>query len=346
MKLIITIDTEADNQWAKKDKIELKNIQYIPRFQNLCDLYDFKCTYLTSYEMAASEDFVNIVNPFVQEGRAEIGSHLHPWTTPPYDTLTANDMYYHPFPHEFPVEILQKKMISLTELIEKRFKIKPVTFRAGRYGFDGKLAKILTELGYKADCSVTPLVSWQNTTGDPQGTGGKDFSYAPVHPYFPDLDNINNINQQGNAGLLEVPVTILFINPLLANSTFYRDYYLKAQQQYLNKKPAFEYRVFNKLKMNPFWFRPYVRLGVEPLIRVFKQAKKMVLPCVEMIFHSSELMPGGSPYNPDEESIEELYRIFRKLFDYMSAQGTVGITLKQFANDYIQNKNKNSHPLI
>ena len=48
------------------------------------------------------------------------------------------------------------------------------------------------------------------------------------------------------------------------------------------------------------------------------------------MLHSSELMPGGSPYFPDEVSIEKEYNTLKSLFDYLSAMSYEGITL----NDY------------
>ena len=121
MKLLITIDTEADNQWARGDEIELKNVEYIPRFQELCDTYFFKPTYLITYEMATSERFIEKIGPYQTEGRAEIGAHLHPWANPPFIPLTNNDIKYHPFPHEYPEELLREKLTVLTNTIEKNF---------------------------------------------------------------------------------------------------------------------------------------------------------------------------------------------------------------------------------
>ena len=165
MKLIITIDTEADNQWAREETLGLKNIDYIPRFQALCDSFQLKPTYLTTYAMAMSEKFIHTVGPYQEAGKAEIGAHLHPWSTPPLIPLTKNDHLHHPFPHEYPQEVLKEKLSELTLAIEKGFKQRPLTFRSGRYGFDTKVAALLVESGYWADCSVTPLVSWRPPDG-------------------------------------------------------------------------------------------------------------------------------------------------------------------------------------
>ena len=51
MYFIITVDTEADNQWADPVPKTTENIKFIPRFQALCDRFGFKPTYLCPYEM-------------------------------------------------------------------------------------------------------------------------------------------------------------------------------------------------------------------------------------------------------------------------------------------------------
>jgi hypothetical protein len=71
------------------------------------------------------------------------------------------------------------------------------------------------------------------------------------------------------------------------------------------------------IKLEPRWLRPMPWISADGLIRTLKVAEKASLPCVNLMFHSSELMAGGSPYNPDQSSIEKLYLKFERLFDYM-----------------------------
>jgi hypothetical protein len=81
-----------------------------------------------------------------------------------------------------------------------------VSHRAGRWAFDERYAEMLVEEGYRVDCSVTPLVSWKTTLGDPSGRGGSDYSEFPHESYWVDLDDIS---RRGTSDLLEVPVTIV-----------------------------------------------------------------------------------------------------------------------------------------
>ena len=64
-------------------------------------------------------------------------------------------------------------------------------------------------------------------------------------------------------------------------------------------------------------------------------AQQLDLPYVMLMFHSSELMPGGSPYNPDSKSIERLYSLFEALFGALASRRLEGATLAEFAQPYL-----------
>jgi hypothetical protein len=56
-----------------------------------------------------------------------------------------------------------------------------------------------------------------------------------------------------------------------------------------------------------------------------------------MTFHSSELMPGGSPYNETEESIEKLYVLLEGFLSALRSQGVRSVTLNE-ARDLLAGK--------
>lgn len=322
MKLIVTVDTEADSQWDRKETLELKNIDYIPRFQALCDSFQVKPTYLTTYAMATSDKFIHTVGSYQEAGKAEIGAHLHPWSTPPLIPLTENDHAHHPFPNEYPRKVLKAKLSELTDAIEEKFGQRPLTFRSGRYGFDTKVAALLVELGYWADCSVTPLVSWRRIPGRPQEKGGPDFAAAP--PYAYELSS-KDVTRPGFSGLLEVPVTIFFCQwPLLNRIVRIVKRIYKDRQDVL-------LRGLYKLGYKPTWFRPHPQRMAHELLQVYRMARQLKLDYVEMIFHSSELMPGGSKNTRDEASVEALYRLLEEVFATLAADQVQSVTLIEYA---------------
>ena len=52
---------------------------------------------------------------------------------------------------------------------------------------------------------------------------------------------------------------------------------------------------------------------------------------LEFMIHSSELMPGGSPYFNNQEDIEMLFAILDDYFNLITRNGYIGITLGNYA---------------
>jgi hypothetical protein len=70
---IVTVDTEGDNLWEKPRAITTRNAALLPRFQRLCEKFRFKPVYLTNYEMAMSDVFVDFARDVVSRGAGEVG---------------------------------------------------------------------------------------------------------------------------------------------------------------------------------------------------------------------------------------------------------------------------------
>ena len=164
---IITVDTEGDNLWEKPREITTRNAAFLPRFQMLCERFRFKPVYLTNYEMAMSEVFLDFARDALSRGSCEIGMHLHAWNSPPIEPLTSDDYYHQPYLVEFPDRTMKEKIHVMTRLLEDRFSQKIISHRAGRWAFDGRYAAMLRHEGYLVDCSVTPGVDWSTSMGDP-----------------------------------------------------------------------------------------------------------------------------------------------------------------------------------
>ncbi len=157
MKFIITIDTEGDNQWDPALPRSTDNIRFIPRFQDLCERFAFPPTYLCTYDVTVAPAFDEILLPLHQRRRAEIGAHLHPWTTPPLSPWDRSETGA-AYPSELPPGVFVKKLESLTGLLANKLGAPPRSYRAGRWGLSAAHIPILLQCGYIVDCSVTPLL--------------------------------------------------------------------------------------------------------------------------------------------------------------------------------------------
>lgn len=324
MQLIITVDTEADNQWKadKRKNISLENIKEIPRFQRLCEKYGYKPTYLIAYEITESEMAVAILKECAKNNKAEIGAHLHPWTNPPfYEGENRSENVY---PSELTDSEFQEKLCELTKKITSVFGSSPTSFRSGRWGFDARMSDYLIKLGYLVDCSVTPKINWKNVSGKKGGPGGPDFRKAPTVPYYLSFDNVCFEDQDG---LLEIPMTILCTGLVRSEKSHILKYFLGMNQSVYKK-------IVNKTIFKIEWCRIFPAKGFEVLKKVHKSAVKNSLPVLEFMIHSSELFPGGSPYTKSVKAVENVYENLEKFFKYLNAMNVNGITLSEYAKNY------------
>ena len=96
MRFLLTIDTEGDNQWVYSDKVTVNNLRYLPRFQDLCNKHKIKPTYVVTSEVCEDDYAKELFRSYLKMDVAEIGTHLHIWTTPPFydvDGFRYNDRF-------------------------------------------------------------------------------------------------------------------------------------------------------------------------------------------------------------------------------------------------------------
>lgn len=306
---LITIDTEGDNLWQQKGKVTTRNTAFLSRFQQLCEEYGFKPTWLTNYEMAIDTAYVVFAKDVLARRQGEVGMHLHAWNSPPLFKLTSDDDGYAPYLIEYPRNVIKDKVIYMTKLLEDTFQTKMLSHRAGRWAFDEYYASLLIELGYQVDCSVTPRVDWRQTRGDPQGRGGSNYRHFPAYAYFIDPQNIA---QPGDSSLLEVPMSIEYKYPSVINSVLQGIKWLRGKKS----SPSVN------------WLRPKGG-NLSQMKQVVRQSLAEGADYVEFMLHSSEFMPGGSPTFKNEAAIEQLYVDLKLLFSWLQPQ-TVGMTLTEY----------------
>lgn len=315
---LITIDTEGDNLWSNPVNVTTENAKFIPRFQAACEKYGFKPTYLTNYEMAMDEYFQKIGKAYHHQGKAEIGTHVHAWDAPPVHPAYGSHEE-HAYLFELPDDLLREKMVYQTELIEERFELKPTSFRAGKWGMTEREMRLLADLGYTTDCSVTPFVSWKRSPGLANGEGGSDYRFFPNTAYF---INLEDMSRPGESQLLELPMTIM---------CNYSEAIFRAYDPF---HPTLPGKVFRKVFGQPVsWLRPDIG-NLKDMKKVVDWAIEEEFDYIEFMLHSSEFMPGGSPTFKTNESIELMYKDLDALFAYIAEKGFVGKTLSEYRAEF------------
>lgn len=310
---MIGVDTEADDQWSDEGRrrLTVRNAERLPGLQDLCDRYGARPTYLVTWEMATRDESAPILRDLARTGRAEIGTHLHPWTSPPF---RPEDLAAHTYPHNLPPELLERQLVELTDVIEERLGPRPTTYRAGRNGFDGRTLPVLERLGYTVDTSVDPLFNETRKRG-------MSFAGAPREPYHPDYADVR---RPGRSPILEVPITSATVPGLP-----------KPLEAAYTRLPPLPWRgALKRLGLRAAWLRPSYTSRGEMLAFASRLARAGATS-FNIIFHSSELLPGGSPYTPDAPSVERFLDDLRALLDHLTGTlGVVGRTYAEFARDW------------
>jgi hypothetical protein len=160
---LITIDTEGDDLWSKPREITVSNALALPRFQELCERYGLKPTYLVNWEMATAASFVEFGRAVLERGTGEIGMHLHAWNSPPLVPLSDDDFTHQPYLLEYPERLIREKVNVMTDTLESTFGVKMRSHRAGRWGLDEVYAKILIgdPIGQLASDTRCPRRRWR-----------------------------------------------------------------------------------------------------------------------------------------------------------------------------------------
>ena len=312
--VLITIDTEGDNLWAQPRTVTTRNADFLARFQNPCERYGLKPTWLANWEMAHSPVFCEMAADALRRGTAEVGMHLHAWNTPPLEPITEDDFRLQPLLIQYPTHLMREKILRTTDRLESVFEVKMLSHRAGRWGMNETYARLLVEQGYLVDSSVTPNLSWRGKMQNRQVVGC-DYTNFPDFAYRVDL---GDLSRPGDSHLLEIPMTIV-PGP---------DHCLARAARRAGRCGRFPQRLADRLFPPQRWFRPN-RHNRRDLVRVLRGAGGRRADYVQMMMHSSELMPGGSPLFPTEHSIERLYDSLEELFA-LTQEKFVGMTLAEY----------------
>lgn len=315
MRIVVTVDTEADGQWEHGPTLATRNVALWPPFQELCSRHGVAPTYLITSEIAEDPAATAFLRPLAAGGQAEVGAHLHPWTTPPFvdgPGLRRNDRD-HAFPCQLEPDLLLAKLETLTVQVARVAGARPTSYRAGRFGLDTMGAYLLAELGYEVDSSVTPFSSWRAHPGRPGRGGGPDFRHHDARPF--------RVAGTAAPGLLELPVTIMPTYGLTRRSPWLRDHW--------QARPVRLVRGALRMwpRPQPLWLRPWPEYTLSDLRTVILETERAQLPCAVLMFHSSELLAGASPYRPSQSDVDELLGLLNGLFAWLQARGHEFATL-------------------
>ena len=317
---VLSVDTEEEWDWSGKfpeNNFSVANTGKIPRFQEFCNKLGVKPTYFVDHAIASDQASVEYLKDPLSKGQCEIASHLHPWCTPPFEEK-VNPVNSHIV--NLPISLVREKIKNITNKIQEQFAVSPMSFRSGRWGINGAILEILADHNYGIDSSVFPYY--------------KDayFSYedALETPFWPDFSMCTRSGAQRQ--IFEIPVTSGFNRK---NFSLWH-----AMHSTLSNGP------WNKLRLiSMLWHSRLLRkLQLSPELASSSQMVALVKACLQkghkvihMFFHSSSLLPGGSPYVSNEQDLEMFYQSIKEVVDYLTDNVNLQFcTLTEVRNHYLR----------
>ena len=303
-RLVFTIDVEEDMPgWSITDPITVHNVAALPRLAELCEELGVLPTYLCTYPTVTQPESAATLRMIQSRGGCEIGTHLHPWNTPPYNGVPGRQgvdertvTYYQ---SELGPERFRSKLDVLHAAVGEISGDAPVSFRAGRFGIDASTLSELIPLGYLVDSSVTPLEEHLDDEGP-------DFRRAPQVPYRPSR---TDITKTGDLPIVEIPVSV-GLTRRVPNM-------LRQAYVHLPKKMHVRGLLSRDwLRLIDFaWLYP-ARFDLELMTRTAETLVASGAPILNVFVHSSELIAGASGRVTSPADVERCFDGIRGILEY------------------------------
>jgi hypothetical protein len=177
--------------------------------------------------------------------------------------------------------------------------VRPISYKAGRYGIGAGTPQTLRDQGYKIDLSVVP-------TRDYSSDGGPDFrAFRNTKPFWID----------GQGGLLELPFTTSFIGTLSGQAGALFGGIASGLGRAMHLPGIFaRLGLMNQVNLTPE--------GVT--LREAKALTRHLLANGDRVFtlafHSTSLTPGSTPYVRDEAQLAKFYAWLEAYFAFFSGE--------------------------
>lgn len=292
--LMVVIDTEEDFDWHEpfdRKNTAVDSMRHIGRAQELFDEFGIRPIYVIDYPVASQETGYRLLSEYHESGRAQIGAHLHPWVSPPFE---EDVNAFNSYPGNLPEALEERKLAQLSETIQENLGLRPVIYKAGRYGFGANTSRVLERLGFKVDLS--PCAGFDLT-----GDGGPDWTEVPPSAY----------RFGESSDLVGFPTTGAFVGWLSALAP---GLYRAAQRPPLRwtRTPGILSRLgaLDRLMLSPEGY------NLEHMKRLTRALLAQGPQVLTFSFHSPSVEPGHTPYVRSESELKEFLATCRQYFEF------------------------------
>lgn len=292
-KLLITVDTEEIFNWQENrfDQHSLADPADIDRFQSICTQHSIKPLYFITWPLLQDPPSVTYFQALYQQGKADLGLHLHQWVTPPHN---QENTLQNSFQCNLSPALHRAKLAKLVDAFETAFGFMPIAHRAGRYGVAPHIHEDLVDAGILYDFSP-------NAGGDQSGQNGPDFSGVTSMGWIRKA-------RQGQPELVCLPVT--------GGRSFRKTQIFLPQPEILAGRDKPLSPILKNLtalrRLSPEGFE------LQDLTHLADFLLKQQTPILTYSLHSTSLTKGATPYSQTNQDIAELLEKTNTFFTWFA----------------------------
>lgn len=301
---MLFIDTEEEFDWlAPFDRAATRVTATAGMAQ--CQAYlaaaGVRPVYLTDYPVLDSDAATVLLAQWIADGTADVGAHLHPWVNPPHDEPVN---VHNSFVGNLPEALERAKIEALCARMEARLGMRPVAYRAGRYGVGPHTARLLVEAGFRLDCSVRSRFDYSTQ-------GGPDFSGMPLGPY----------RTGPGHRLIELPLSTAFVGRL---RRWAGTLHPLTRMSRIGAAGLSRTGLFARVPLTPEGVTPAQCVdAIDALI-------ENNMPVLSFSFHSPTLEPGNTPYVRTSADLRSFYRWWDIVLDHLARRSVRPLDLDGF----------------
>lgn len=296
-RFMIFADAEEEFDWSRPFSRENTSTTAIEGLLGATEWFNnagAHPTYLVDYPVVNNRESAAILRALAAEQACEIGTQLHPWVSPPFDEVVSA---HNSFTGNLPLQLQRAKLQALTEKITEATGIRPISYRAGRYGLGAQTMNLLTEAGYMLDVSVRARFDYSPV-------GGVNYENHPVWPW--------RVNEQ----LVELPLSTAFTGMLRKSPGLFKARWFHGTLARTG--------LISRVPLTP----EGVPLG--DAISAIKALDEEGLRVFSLSFHTPSVVPGHTPYVRNEQELATFWRWWDGVFNQFAKMGITPAREREF----------------
>jgi len=296
--LLTMLDTEESFDWDKpftRSATDVTSMVSQVKAHRVFERYGVVPTYLVDYPVVSQDAGRAPLLDMLRDRLCDVGTHLHPWVTPPFLEEVNNRNSY---PGNLPLELEFAKLQTLTGTIEDLLGLRPQVYRAGRYGVGPRTGDLLRHLGYLVDSSV--MANWDFTAQD-----GPDFTAISAEPYWIDQDR----------SILEIPCTAAVVGSAAwSPELVHRAVFSPTSKRLGIPSVTARLRLMERIRLTPEGIT--VTEGKRLLRYMHARGHKVFV----LTYHTPSLVPGNTPYVRSTEDLARFLRWLDEIYDFFTTE--------------------------